>query len=64
MKRMSSCVIAAAGLSEPDELSSLIGGTRTVCPSSSRTFAFARLPSTRTWPERRSFWSWPCFRSG
>ena len=29
------------------------GGTRTRSPPSSRSFALARLPSTRTWPSRR-----------
>src|SRR5579859_384469 len=40
------------------------GGTRISCPSSSRWFDLALLPSTRTWPVRSNFSSrqWP--RSG
>jgi hypothetical protein len=31
---------------------------RIICPDWMRASLLTRPPSTRTWPERRSFWSW------
>ena len=40
------------------------GGTRTDWPEARRVAASARRPSTRTWPERHSFWIAPCVTPG
>ncbi len=40
------------------------GGTRTAWPGASRVAASARLPSTRIWPVRQSFWMAPWVTAG
>ena len=56
MKKRFVAIFTAAG--DPS------AGTRTRWPGSSRVLVLTRRPSTRTWPDRRSFCRWANARSG
>ncbi|MEY9128193.1 hypothetical protein ABIA09_007755 [Bradyrhizobium yuanmingense] len=59
-------VFCAASESSPTTFgaSSLSGGIRTLCPSSSRSLLSTRLPSTRSSPLRTTRWMWENDRPG